>query len=136
MEKKVYADVWSDTVDIRHLAMGIVIGLVLSLSFYIFGLSFIQSHFRKVPLNLSKAYALLIGIFGSLVSAVISANLFKPKRSLREGQFSKEERNSVLEELQINRDQESKELNMVEPEIIEEMKQLQLYDIFAGKNQN
>lgn len=136
MEKKTYADVWGDTVDIRHLAFAMIIGIVISLLCYVLGLSFVKSNFPKVPANLTKAYALLIGILGSLISAFVSAKLFKPKRILKEGHFSEEDRNLVLDELQIDRNKEAEELKTAGPAIIEEMKQLQLYDLFVDKNQS
>lgn len=135
MERKKYADVWGDTVDVRHLSLAIVLGIVGSLSCYILGLSIIQSNFPQIAENLSKAYALLIGIFSSLLCACISTKLFKPKRILKEKNFSEEDRNLVLEELHIDRDKEAEALKTVEKVIIEEMKNLQLYELFSGKKE-
>lgn len=133
MQNKPYADVWGDTVDLRHLAIAMVIGLIISLTFYLLGLNYLQANFPQLPQNLMTAYALLIGIAGCLISAVISANLFKPKRNLNEGHFSEEDRNAVLDELQIDREREAEELKTAGAEIISEMKELQLYDLFVGK---
>lgn len=136
MERKIYADVWGDTVNLKHLAIAMLIGIVLSLSSFILGLDFIHESFPKLPKNLNSSYALLIGILGCLLSAVISANLFKAKRVLNQNEFLDEDRNALLEELQIDREKEADELKTVGPQMVEEMKQLQLYDLFARKDEN
>ncbi|WP_312561652.1 hypothetical protein [Anaerospora sp.] len=134
MEKKPYADVWGDTVDLKHLAIAMGIGIIISLSFYILGLNYLQVNFSKLAANLMTAYALLIGIAGCLLSAIISAKLFKPKRKLNEEEFSEADRLAVLEELKIDIDKEAEELQSVGPKVIQEMKDLQIYDLFAQKN--
>lgn len=134
MEKKPYADVWGDTVDLKHLAIAMGIGIIISLFFYILGLNYLQANFSKLAANLMTAYALLIGIAGCLLSAIISAKLFKPKRKLNEEEFSEGDRLAVLEELKIDIDKEAEELQFVGPKVIQEMKDLQIYDLFARKN--
>ena len=135
MEKQPYADIWGDTVDLRHLAAGMVIGIVIGLGFYLAGLYVIKTNYPKLPVNLSTAYALLIGIVGCLVAAVVSAKLFPPKRTLKQGEFSLSDREAVLEELQIDRQREAEELKSVGPEVLAEMKELQLYNLFAGSDE-
>jgi len=134
VRKKPFADVWGDTVDLKHLAIAMIIGILISLSCYILGLNYLQSHFPQLPANLMTAYALLIGISGCLFSAIISANLFKPKRILNENDFSEADRNAVLDELNIDREREAEELKTVGPKIVKEMKDLQIYDLFAKKS--
>ncbi|WP_333594835.1 hypothetical protein, partial [Anaerospora hongkongensis] len=68
------------------------------------------------------------------LSAIISAKLFKPKRKLNEEEFSEEDRLAVLEELKIDIDKEAEELQFVGAKVIQEMKDLQIYDLFARKN--
>lgn len=132
MDKKPYADVWGDTVDLRHLAIAMIIGIAISLTCYILGLKYIQASYPKLAPNLKTAYALLIGICGCLVSAVVSARMFAPKRILKEDEFSLEDREAVLAELQIDRAREAEEIKTVPPRIAAEMKELHLYDLFAG----
>ena len=134
MEKKAYADVWGDTVNLKHLASGMVIGIVISLSCYIGGLRWLQASFPTLPASLMTAYALLLGIVGCLISAVVSAKLFNPKRTLNEESFSEEDRNIVLDELKIDRAKEAEELKSIEPAIKEEMKELKLYELFSGQD--
>ena len=128
---KPYADVWGDTVDLRHLSIAIVIGIAVSLTFYLVGLKFILRSLPKTPHSLTQAYALLIGILGCLVSAVVSTKLFPPKRTLRESQFNAQEREAALSELQIDWEREREELKTLSPQIVAEMKELQIYEIFA-----
>jgi hypothetical protein len=128
---KPYADVWGDTVDLRHLSIAIVIGIAVSLTFYLVGLKFILRSLPKTPQSLTQAYALLIGILGCLVSAVVSTKLFPPKRTLRESQFNAQEREAALSELQIDWEREREELKTLSPQIVAEMKELQIYEIFA-----
>ncbi|MBF0528647.1 MAG: hypothetical protein HQK55_05130 [Deltaproteobacteria bacterium] len=134
MQDKVLADVWGDTVDLKHLALAMVIGVVISLTFYLLGLMYLQNSYPNLTKSLMTAYALLIGILGCLSSAVVSAKFFKPKRSLNEDHFSEKDRNAVLDELQIDREKEAEELKSVGPEIIAELKNLELYELFAGNN--
>lgn len=136
MEKKPYADVWGDTVDLKHLGIAMIIGIIISLSFYMFGLHYLKANFPKLAANLMTAYALLIGISGCLLSAIVSAKLFKPKRKLNEEEFSEADRLAVLEELKIDREKEAAELETVGPQIIQEMKDLQIYDLFASSGSN
>lgn len=134
VEKKPFADVWGDTVDLKHLASAMIIGILISLTCYIGGLNYLQANFPKLPVNLMTAYALLIGILGCLLSAIISAKLFKPKRTLNEDHFSEADRDAVLDELNIDREKEAEELKTVGPKIVKEMKDLQIYDLFAKKS--
>jgi len=133
MQNENYGEIWGDTVDLRHLLMAMLIGIVVSLTCYFIGLKYIVANYSHLAKNLSDAYALLIGIVGCLLSAVISAKLFKPKRILNEEKFSTEQLYKVLEELNIDQNQEAEELKTVSPQVVAEMKSLQLYDLFAGK---
>ncbi|WP_446898536.1 hypothetical protein ACSVC9_01025 [Clostridium sp. LBM24168] len=134
MESKIYADIWGDTVNVRHLFFAIIIGIAISLPCFILSLRIIHANFPEIALKLCKAYALLIGMLSSLFSAFISARLFKPKRILQEKNFSEEDRNLVLEEIDVDLDKEREELKTVEKGIVEEMKSLKLYELFAGEN--
>lgn len=136
MEKTTYADVWGDTVNLKHLVYGMVIGIVISLAFYLGALKLIQVNFPKLPASLMAAYSLLMGIVGCILSAVVSAKLFKPKRTLNEEEFSEADRNTVLDELKVDRAKEAEELLTIEPAVAAEMQALQLYDLFSGKNDN
>ena len=132
MDKKPYADIWGDIVNLHHLAGGLAIGIALGLGSYLLGFNVLKANFPKLPANLLTAYSLLVGIVGCLLAAIISAKLFTPKRVLNQGEFSDEDRLAVLDELQVDREKEKEELKLVDAECVAEMKELQLYDLFTG----
>lgn len=124
------AVIWGDTVNLRHLAGAMIIGMILGISFYKGGLLVIEKYFSSLPENLHKSVALLVGIGGCLIAAVISAKLFPPKRVLSEQQFSPEDRERVLKELQVDIEQEAEDLKTMSPAVIKEMEELQLLELF------
>lgn len=132
MKRTVLADIWGDTVDLRHLGGGIIIGIIISLSCYLGAYWMIAAQHPDLPANLLSAYSLLFGIAGCVLSAVVSAKLFKPKRTLNEAEFSESDRDRVLQELKIDLQREREELKYVDDKVLQEMKDLQLYDLFAG----
>lgn len=127
-----FALIWGDTVDLKHLGAAMIIGVVLGFVFYREGLYIIETQFSQFPVNLHKSIALLVGIGGCLLAAVISAKLFPPKRIMSEQSFSPEDRERVLRELQIDLDQEAAEMKNMPPSIIKEMEELQLADVFRN----
>ncbi len=132
MKRTVLADIWGDTVDLRHLGSGILIGIILSLSCYLAANTVIASQSPDLEANLLSAYSLLFGIGGCVLSAVVTANLFKPKRTLNESEFSENDRDRVLQELKIDLAREREELKYVDDKVLQEMKDLKLYELFAG----
>jgi hypothetical protein len=124
------ATIWGDTVDMKHLGGAMVIGIILGFVFYKGGLLIIDTHFSQLAKNLHTSIALLIGIIGCLLAAVVSAKLFLPKRTMSEQAFSPEDRKRVLQELQINLAEEAAELKVTPADTIREMRDLQLLDIF------
>ena len=94
--KQVYlADIWGDTVDLHDLGKGIIIGIIISLSCYLGANKMIAMQAPDMAEKLVSAYSLLFGIGGCVISAIVSANLFKPKRTLNEEQFSEQDRDRV-----------------------------------------
>ncbi|MCI1821840.1 hypothetical protein [Megasphaera sueciensis] len=132
MKQALLADVWGDTVNLRDLGIGMVIGMVISISCYLAASMLIKVQNPDLPDNLLSAYSLLFGIGGCVLSAVISARLFKPKRVLNEEEFSENDRDSVIKELKIDIEREKEELKYLDPKVEQEMKDLKLYDLFAG----
>lgn len=136
MQRWGYADVWGDTVKLDHLCWGIVIGVVLGITSYSLGFRYFSSHLTVQP-ELIKSYSLLMGIVGCIVSAVISAMLFKPKRVVQVDSTGwEEERSKVLLELQIDPGEEREYLKEVEPEIQKEIQELGLEQVLLqGKKE-
>lgn len=132
MKQQFLADIWGDTVDLHDLGKGIVIGIIISLTCYLGASKIIALAAPDLPEKLNSAYSLLFGIGGCVLSAVVTANLFKPKRTLKEEEFSEEDRDRVLKELNIDPEKEKEELKYADKKVLQEMKDLKLYDLFAG----
>lgn len=80
--KRTYLEVWGDTVDGRHLLYSILIGVGLAtpaylLAAWLFGQSDIEP-------GLAKSYSLLVGLAACVLTGVVSARAFPPKRILTE----------------------------------------------------
>ncbi len=73
-------EVWGDTVDSRHLTGAIGLGLVVAGSLYL-AADRITPSLVDDP-TLAHSYALLVGLVGCLIAAVIAAKLFAPKRDV------------------------------------------------------
>jgi hypothetical protein len=128
--------IWGDTVNLKHLGGAMIIGMALGILFYQGGLLIIENHFSSLPENLHKSVALLVGIVGCLLAAVISAKCFPPKRVVSEQEFSPEDRERVLRELQIDPEREAEALKTMSPAILQEMEELQLLELFQAPRKN
>lgn len=126
------AEVWGDTVDLRHLAWAIAIGTGISvLGFYLASrwlATVVESR------QLAHAYAMLAGLAGCVIAGVICARAFAPKREVTELDTSNdpEWRREVLEELA----RQPGGLGTVQdlpPAVLQELKELKLYELFADK---
>jgi hypothetical protein len=126
------ADIWGDTVKLKHLGGAMVIGVVLGFAFYWSGLQVVKAQYPNIQPGLLQAVGLLVGIVGCLLAAVISAKLYPPKRTLSEQEFSPENRAQVLQELQVDMVQEAEDMKTMSPAILAEMKELQLDVVFQA----
>lgn len=126
------AEVWGDTVDLRHLAWAIAIGTGISvLGFYLASrwlATVVESR------QLAHAYAMLAGLADCVIAGVICARAFPPKREVTEQDTSNdpEWRREVLEELA----RQPGGLGTVQdlpPAVVQELKELKLYELFADK---
>ena len=126
------AEVWGDTVDLHHLAWAIAIGTGISvLGFYLASrwlATVVESR------QLAHAYAMLAGLAGCVIAGVICARAFAPKREVTELDTSNdpEWRREVLEELA----RQPGGLGTVQdlpPAVVQELKELKLYELFADK---
>ena len=136
MKKTCLADIWGDTVDLYDLGKGIVIGIVISISCYLGAHEIIIKQAPEIAPKLVSAYSLLFGIGGCVISAVVSAKLFKPKRTLNEEEFSEKDRDRVLNELNVDISKEQEELKYADVKVLQEMKDLKLYELFYGHDKN
>ena len=137
MKRAVLADIWGDTVDLRNLTGGILIGVVLSFCCYLGARTAISSQYPDLSGEPRLGVLFIVWHRRTCVpSAVVSANLFKPKRTLNEEEFSETDRERVLKELQIDLEKEREELKYVDEKVLQEMKDLRLYELFAGTSEN
>jgi hypothetical protein len=124
------AEVWGDTVDLRHLAWSIGIGLVVSLACFLLASRLLEDRVGSVAL--ARAYAMLAGLAGCVLSGVICGALFPPKREVVEdGAADPSWRQEVLNELAA----QSGGLGSVAelpPSVVSEMKALHIYELFAN----
>ena len=128
---RVLANIWGDTVDLKHLAGAMAIGVGLGFSFFLGGVQLIGHLQPGLSKDLKNAGAMLIGIVGCLLAAVISAKLFPPKRTLSEQHFSEADRERVLKELQIDLEAEAEYMKTMSPEMLREMQELRLDSVFG-----
>ena len=124
------AEVWGDTVDLKHLAWAIVIGTGISVTAYFFASRWLTSVVESK--QLAQAYAMLAGLAGCVISGVICARIFPPKRVVTEMDISSDPvwRAEVLAELE-NQPGGLGRIADLPPAVVNELKELKLYDLFA-----
>lgn len=127
--KKILTEVWGDTVNIRELAVSIILGVVFTMVFYLIGRKIFLS-VGSIEGSLAKGYALFIGIAGCFIAAVISAKCFKPKRIVGEMDSTTDVR-EVLDYARMTPEEEGEALTKVSKDIIREMEDLELYGLLA-----
>ena len=123
-------EVWGDTVDARQLAISAVIGLVVSISVFFLAARLFKGMVASA--DLARAYAMLAGLGGCLLSGVICALKFPPKREVLEGKIV--DTSWRLEVLKKLAEQNHGLGNIADlpPSVVQEMKELEIYDIFAS----
>lgn len=123
------AEIWGDVVDVRHLGIAIIIGSVISVSTFLIAVQILGSIASVAAIG--RAYAMLAGLGGCVVSGVICARLFAPKREVLETVADPRWRDEAMDEL-------VKETGSVghaadlDPVTVAEMKELGLYDTFTS----
>lgn len=123
------AEIWGDVVDIRQLGMAIVIGAVISVGTFLIAVQILGSIASVAAIG--RAYAMLAGLGGCVISGVVCARLFAPKREVIETVADPRWREEAMDEL-------VKETGSVghaadlPPVTVDEMKELGLYDTFAS----
>jgi hypothetical protein len=122
-------EVWGDTVDIGHLGKAIVIGGVVSLTCY-FVASRVLATFVDTP-DRARAYAMLVGLAGCLVSGFICARLFPPKREVVQDAIDPFWREEVLAQM-VAEYGTIGSVTDLPPATVQELKELGLYELFAS----
>lgn len=130
-EKKLpYASVWGDTVKLEHLGAATVLGIVLTLSFYFIGLSLFSGRPGLNP-DLAKGYSMMIGVIGCVISGVISATLFRPKRVIVE-KAQRAELPEILAATGTTLEEEREALQSLDAETLAELEELGLKGFLSG----
>lgn len=118
-KEKVLTEVWGDTVNIKELAISIILGVIFTMCFYLIGRKIFMS-MGTIEENLAKGYALFVGIAGCFIAAVISAKSFRPKRFVAELD-STTDIAEVLEYAHMTPEEEGEALTKVGPDVIKEL---------------
>ena len=94
MDSRHLAEVWGDVVDLRQLALAVLIGAVVSLGMFLAALA--GFHALGTAAASGRAYAMLAGLGGCVLGGAICARLLPPKRILVETGGSDEERTAAV----------------------------------------
>ncbi len=124
------AEVWGDTVDLKHLTWAIVIGIGISVTGYFFASRWLASVVESK--QLAQAYAMLAGLAGCVIAGVICARIFPPKRVVTEKDISSDPawRAEVLAELE-NQPGGLGTVADLPPAVVQELQELKLYELSA-----
>jgi hypothetical protein len=125
-------EVWGDTVDIRHLAWSVALGIGISLGAFFSANYFLALYVHDAAMT--RAYAMLVGLAGCLIAGAVCAKLFKPKRVVVDQSSDTARREEVLDQLAA----EAGGLGFVADlplAATTEMKELGLYDVFLKHEQ-
>ena len=128
-KEKPLTEVWGDTVNLKELLFAVLMGIVFTMGFYLIGRHFFLQ-MGTLEDSLAKGYALFVGIAGCLISSVISAKLFRPKRVISEMQQN-HDIEDVLAHAGMTVEDEIDALIKLDPEIIKEMEKFSLYSLLA-----
>ena len=126
-------EVWNDTVDSKHLIGGIAIGVGVAVPAYL-----IADHFFTTSGSdpeLGHSYALLVGILGCIVGAVISGILFKPKRVITQSAADTRNRQIVIDEV-VEEYGDLGDPRELAPPVQEEIRALGLFDALVENHEN
>jgi len=128
-KKQALTEVWGDTVNLKELLVAVLLGIVFTMGFYLVARHFFLQ-IDSIEASLARGYALFVGIAGCLISSVISAKMFKPKRVISEMQQD-HDIEDVLAHAGMTVEDEIDALIKLDPEIIKEMEKFSLYSLLA-----
>lgn len=124
-----YTEVWGDRVILKELALSCLLGVVLTMVFFLIGKK-IFHNMNNIESSLADGYALIIGVTGCILSGVISAKLFKPKRRVEE-KVEFEEIEEIIRSGSLTVEEEANALANADEDIIKELEDLKLYALLA-----
>ncbi|PCC48847.1 hypothetical protein [Brevibacterium aurantiacum] len=125
-------EVWNDTVDSKHLVGSIAIGIGVAVPAFL-----ISDHLftTTVDPELGHSYALLIGIVGCIIGAVIAGILFKPKRVITQSEADTRNRQEVIDEV-VEEYGDLGDPRDLKPGVQEEIRALGLFDALVENHEN
>lgn len=124
-------EVWNDTVDPKHLIGGIAIGVGIAVPAYLIADQFFASRGDE---TLGHSYALLIGIVGCIVGAVITGILFKPKRVITTSGADTRSRQEIIDEI-VEEYGDLGDPRELRPAVQEEVRALGLFDALVDNHE-
>ncbi|HCA5188314.1 TPA: hypothetical protein MW240_000158 [Acinetobacter baumannii] len=122
-------EVWGDTVSFPALVKSILIGAVLSVSFF-YSSQWALDKFVENQ-SLAHAYSMLCGLLGCLIAGFICSILFKPKREILESENQSMEWFEILIGQWEKEGKSIGEIHDLPEKIVQELKELNLYDAFV-----
>lgn len=125
-----YISIWGDTVDFRECLIALLIGIVFGVVCGDGAFSYLKAYHADMSKGALMGTALMIGAGGSILAGYICAKLFKPKRIIEE-ESQRIEIEELVSDLELDMHGEAEILKQASPEIIAELKILNLYDLFA-----
>ncbi|SAK49114.1 hypothetical protein AWB77_01101 [Caballeronia fortuita] len=125
-------EIWGDTVDTRHLAWSVVLGIGISYGAFAVANRVLAAYVPDAAM--ARAYAMLVGLAGCLIAGAVCAKLFKPKREVVEEAHGAAGREEVLKQL-ANEAGGIGRVADLPPSVVAEMKELGLYELFAEYEQ-
>ena len=125
-------EVWNDTVDSKHLVGSIAIGIGVAVPAFL-----ISDHLFTTTGDeeLGHSYALLIGIVGCIIGAVISSMLFKPKRVITQSAADTRNRQVVIDEI-VEEYGDLGDPRELKPAVQEEIRALGLFDALVENHES
>lgn len=130
--KRTYLEVWGDTVDGRHLLYSILIGVGLGTPAYLLA-AWLFGQADSIDPALSKSYALLVGLGACVLTGVVNAKLFPPKRILVDADDEPGSREVAMDSIE----QEFGPLgdpDELPPAVLREVRELGIYDDLASQH--
>ncbi|MGW1680815.1 hypothetical protein [Saccharopolyspora sp. NPDC002376] len=126
-ESEQYVQVWGDAVNPKHLWLSVLLGAATGLGALLVAERALRD--AAVSPELRDGYALLAGLLGCLVAAVVCAKLFPPKRIVHEHALSPEEHLAAIEEVVATNGMGS--TGVLSPHAARELRSVGLHDAFA-----
>lgn len=126
-----YVQVWGDAVNPKHLWLSVLLGAATGLGALLLAGAALRS--TSISAELQDGYALLAGLLGCLIAAVVCAKLFPPKRIVHEHALSPDEHQAAIQEILADNGRGS--TGELSPHAARELRSVGLYDAFAQAQQ-